>query len=333
MKQKFSIIVPVYNNRTHLPVFLDEILASSYKNIEVVAVDNNSVDGSLKYLEERAKLDERLKVFTEKKQGPSAARKKGFNKSTGDYVTFVDADDLLSREAIYSFVRMFKEKGSDVIIADYIEHYSGSKRVRHGLIKGLETEKNLRTDDRIFLVKPTLCNKAFKRHLITEDLFLDTWFGEDMFVSLNAIKRAEKVNYLAALVYTYNLSDNGLSQNVDPDRLLSIITTVKALEKAFAKDKDEVGKFLAYSHLLYRIFRTVLIKDKSKRLLIYEEMLNHIKTIDIKNNKYYQRNWPFRIASFVLLKKNVYNNAIIRSLLVFMQTNKVLFKIIKKLDV
>lgn len=331
--KKISVIVPIYNLRKYLPAFLDQILSSTYENIEVVAVDNNSKDGSLKYLKERAKKDNRLKVFRESKQGPSHARQKGFIESSGDYICFMDGDDLPSHDAFENYIKAFDKTGADAILANYTELYANTKKEKKAIFKGLDPSTNLRENPKLFFVKPTLCNKCFKRSLIKKTDFIDSWLAEDMLVSLSALKRAKKAYYIDESVYTYKLHDYGLSHSVDPDKMISIISSIDALRKELSPELSEEADFIAYTHILYRIFRTVLVIDDKKRVELYDKFREYISTIDIKNNKYYKKSYVYRMASFVLLKQKVYNNAVSRYFLKIIQTNPRIFKMVKKLDI
>lgn len=90
-----SVIVPVYNVETYLPACLDSLLAQTWQNLEIVAVNGSTSDACEKILEEYARRDGRLRVFSEKTNGVSLARNIGLNHAAGEYIAFVDADDLV----------------------------------------------------------------------------------------------------------------------------------------------------------------------------------------------------------------------------------------------
>ena len=102
---KISIIVPVYNTEKYLGVCLDSLISQTYKDIEIICVDDGSTDNSLQILNDYAAKDSRIKILTQKNQGPSVARNLGLEKAKGEYITFVDSDDWVSIdmcEKIYS---------------------------------------------------------------------------------------------------------------------------------------------------------------------------------------------------------------------------------------
>lgn len=90
---KFSVILPIFNTEKYLKACLDSIINQTYKNLEIICVDDGSTDGSLKILEEYSSKDSRIKIINQQNQGVSAARNVGIDNATGDYVSFVDPDD------------------------------------------------------------------------------------------------------------------------------------------------------------------------------------------------------------------------------------------------
>ena len=104
-----SIIVPVYNKRPYLVECFDSITGQTWKNLEIIAVDDGSTDGSSNLLKEITKAENRLSVITTKNRGPSAARNTGLDIASGEYVTFVDADDLIESDYIEKMVKNIGE--------------------------------------------------------------------------------------------------------------------------------------------------------------------------------------------------------------------------------
>lgn len=97
---KISIIVPVYNVEKYLPKCLDSIVNQTYKNLEIICVNDESPDNSLKILEEYAKTDNRIKIISQKNQGLFHARISGLKVAKGDICLYLDADDLLADNAL-----------------------------------------------------------------------------------------------------------------------------------------------------------------------------------------------------------------------------------------
>ena len=93
---KISIIIPVYNSKKYLRKCLTSLKKQSYKNLEIILINDGSTDNSLDICNQYKKIDKRFKVYTKKNGGTSSARNYGIKKSTGDYITFVDNDDFIN---------------------------------------------------------------------------------------------------------------------------------------------------------------------------------------------------------------------------------------------
>ena len=105
MNPKVSIIIPIYNTEKYLPKCLDSVLNQTYHNLEIILVDDGSSDNSGKIADESTKKDKRITVLHQKNQGQSSARNNGVKKSTGDYISFIDSDDTISKTFIDSLLQ------------------------------------------------------------------------------------------------------------------------------------------------------------------------------------------------------------------------------------
>jgi glycosyltransferase involved in cell wall biosynthesis len=114
-----SVIVPVYNSEDFLPECVESILDQTYRNLEIILVDDGSPDGSAKICDDFAKNDIRIKVIHKKNQGLNFARKSGFKKSHGKYIVFVDGDDMIDRNSIKELYENLIRNDVDIAISGY----------------------------------------------------------------------------------------------------------------------------------------------------------------------------------------------------------------------
>ena len=112
---KISVIIPVYNVEDYLEECLDSIINQTFKDLEIICINDGSQDNSLNILEEYAEKDNRIKIITTKNQGLSAARNRGLENITGDYVYFIDSDDYLELTAFEELYAVSEEKSLDLI--------------------------------------------------------------------------------------------------------------------------------------------------------------------------------------------------------------------------
>lgn len=110
-----SVIVPVYGTEAYLPACIDSILNQSYKNIQIILVDDQSPDRCPEICDEYAQLDPRIVVIHQKNKGVSGARNTGMSVATGEYICFVDSDDELRPDAVAILTQDAQEYGADMV--------------------------------------------------------------------------------------------------------------------------------------------------------------------------------------------------------------------------
>lgn len=329
-----SIIVPMYNVEGKIDLLINSLKNQTYKNFEVILVDNNSKDNTFNYVKNLIKNDKRFNIIKELQQGPNFARKKGFDVSKGDYIYFCDSDDYLEDNTLYDFVSCISENNSDVVIGNYIETncLSGSVKIMNG-IKNYH-EGNLKDYKDIFLIKLAIWNKIFKRSLINEDTFIFTFIFEDALITLLSMARANKINYINTPVYNYIVDTNGLTSTLTYDKLISLISSQKLVKEKLVKNnyynvyKDEFD-FIFITHTVYRMLRISLMTNKQEKKDAYCKYKAYLKTLD-KKNKYFKDSFSYKLAYNVVSNKILFYIACPFIKLLF--TNKTINNLFKKLD-
>lgn len=118
MQYKVSVVIPVYNVKQYLSECVDSVIKQTYKNIEIILVDDGSTDGSRELCDEFAKKDERIKVFHKENGGLSDARNFGMDKAEGTFIYFLDSDDLIEPYAIAVLTEIAVSNAADVVLFD-----------------------------------------------------------------------------------------------------------------------------------------------------------------------------------------------------------------------
>lgn len=148
MKSVISIVIPVYNAAKYLRKCLDSVKGQSYPEIEVICVDDESIDDSWDILESYASKDMRFKVFRKKNEGVSAARNYGLEKATGEYLMFVDSDDWIEKQTCELAIDAIEKYNADVVMWSYIRELSRESRPKvimeqNRIFDGQEVQKEL----------------------------------------------------------------------------------------------------------------------------------------------------------------------------------------------
>ena len=113
-----SVIVPIYNSEKYLEQCIESIINQKYSNLEIILVNDGSVDGSLKICEKYAKKDNRIKVIDKKNEGVSVARNVGMEVSSGQWISFIDSDDWIDPDMFEKMLAKSKDDDFDVIMCN-----------------------------------------------------------------------------------------------------------------------------------------------------------------------------------------------------------------------
>ena len=322
-----SIIIPVYNVESKMNKLLNSLYEIKSKNIEIIFVDNNSSDNSLKIIKDYTKKDKKSKVYLEKKVGPNYARYLGFTKSNGKYLYFIDSDDYIETNTFDEIVNILNKKKFDVVIAHYNELDLNGNFIK--LMNGFG-------DNNILLYKPSLCNKIFKKDLINKDSFIFTTIGEDMYLSLPILASTKNIKYIDKPIYNYIKNENGISSKNNYELLNDGINSLKLLKDKFInnnvyKNNYEEINYVLITHALYRAFKGILL-NKKEREKIRNIVLDFVNELNYKNNKYYKKSTIYKLVMLLIKSKFLYNLFMTRFFVNLLFNNKLFNKILKKID-
>ena len=134
-KPLVSVIVPVYNTEKYIRECLDSILAQTYTNLECLIIQDGSTDNSVEICREYARADARVRLYEQENRGLSTARNRGLDNMRGDYLTFVDADDCLSKNFLEITVKMMTENAADIVAVDDKKFKNETDRIIFEYIK------------------------------------------------------------------------------------------------------------------------------------------------------------------------------------------------------
>lgn len=204
-----SIIVPCYNIEKYVRRCINSILMQTYKNIEVLAVDDGSTDKTGHILEELAKKDERLIVTHYENGGPSVARNHGLDMIRGSYVMCVDGDDWIDKKMLESMILKAKTVKANLVVCNYFLYYSADNQIigdnKTDDIDSMSAEEAICKlfDGVLNYVSPWA--KLYKSNLWTNLRYPENFtFGEDMFLAPILFDRAQNICYIKAPLYYYN---------------------------------------------------------------------------------------------------------------------------------
>lgn len=278
MDSLVSVIIPVYNVEKYVKKAINSVIQQTYKNIEILLVDDGSTDSSSRICDDLASEDSRITVYHSENRGVSAARNDGIEKASGDWLMFVDADDWIDDDAIERLLNAEGIEDADIILGTYLWYFNGGEKrasntgqrvvvydveqYRSELISacmlGPSEAKNL--FDEIFHNLPKISVPVAKLYRSTtvknNDLKFDTSLalGEDTLFNCHFYEHARKLVYINDTIYHYVIR-RGSAVNSNLDRKKDLIAQLLSKLEEFVRNKDEKVQ------IAFRYFTMILAEE------------------------------------------------------------------------
>ncbi len=303
--KKVSVIVPVYNTEKYLEKCLDSIINQTYKNLEIILVDDGSPDNSGSICDEYAIKDSRIKVIHKENGGLSSARNAGLDIATGDYIAFIDSDDYVKVTLFEEVVAKLEETKADVCMFSHItvtekgeiEHklpldkdVYDKDEIKNNILPLFIGQKNPEEQPLLGFV----CRQIFKNEAINSLRFRSEreYYAEDIVFDLEFYVNAKKMCVLDKPFYYYRYVSSSLSNKYRKNLFEKLIKLIN-----FKKEVIENYKIQNCNERIYRsVFRAVIggiinikkapeLSKKQKREKIKETIENEIVKKSIKKVK------------------------------------------------
>lgn len=268
MKSKVSIIVPVYNAEKYISDTLDSILMQTYNSIEVILINDGSVDKSLTILQKYAEIDKRVKIIDKKNSGVSNTRNIGIDFATGEYICFVDSDDVLEPDYVSDMLEIAIQKQADLIVCGYaLMDKRGKKRnLEINYKKGNIAENQ--SAFRVLLevgLGISIWNKLIKREILNKyniRFTSEMSFDEDMFFSWELVAASKIIYFCEKNLYNYRLTSGS-----------AIMRYHESLYKKYCNEIKHVELFLNKYNLQYESFDSDVAYILSDKIWIMAKMI------------------------------------------------------------
>ena len=208
--QKVSVIVPVYNVRPYLAEALESIISQSYRDLEILVIDDGSDDGSAEICENYAEADSRIRLFRQNNQGLSGARNTGLRAASGQLIMFLDPDDAFAPEAVRTLVEALNKSEADMAVGRYFS-YQTTERMdsakpspwtrrplgKSGLYTRKQALKALTHGD----LNISVWNKVYRRKLWDDLFYPEGHVYEDIDTTFRILDRCERICLIDETVY------------------------------------------------------------------------------------------------------------------------------------
>lgn len=214
LEKLVSIVIPVYKVEKYFAQCLESVIEQTYKNLEIIVVDDESPDCCGKIAEQYKEEDNRIQVFHIKNRGAAGARNVGLEKCHGDYILFVDSDDWLELDMVEKLVNAIEETDSDIALCQYWDEYCNhSSQHKFMECSGLQTSQEF-TEGMIKHWEYIITwNKLFRNTVLESVWFVEGHCIDDEFFTYKAVINSKKTVLLEDCLYHYRMRKSGAMLN------------------------------------------------------------------------------------------------------------------------
>lgn len=301
-----SIIVPIYNVGKYLPTCIESILNQTFKNFELILVNDGSTDNSGVVCDDYAKKDTRIKIIHKSNGGVSSARNAGLYVAKGEYIGFVDPDDYIDKNMYEKLYRLCIDNNSDIAICRFNREINGKIQNKESTEEIIELN-NMEAMNELFkgnLYRFSLCNKLFSKKCFNDVLFPEERIHEDLSTTYKLFANSKKAVYINYCGYIYVRRENSiLTSTYNEKRLQAFIAwdeIIEFIDKNYYEIIEQVIATFTYwcvDNILYILNQVNNSKKKNNYLNIIQKYTTKYY-IYIKRNNILSRSYKLRIRIF-----------------------------------
>ena len=279
-----SVIIPIYNSEKYLNQCIKSILKQTFKDLEIILVDDGSTDGSLEMCKEFARADQRIVIVQQSNQGVASARNSGLRIAKGDYISFIDSDDYIEQTMYEKISKIINRFHCDIIMCDCVKEFDGFSEIyTHNIRSGYYSRKQMETEYFLhLLITPDInypatisnCTCVFKNDEYNRLYYIEgIRYSEDWIFGALKMYKARSFYYLKGeTLYHYNCNniDSATHKFVknkwsDYEKLYFNMRMQfsSCKEYDFSEQLDRVLLFLIYD-AVGEILSTNMISNKEK---------------------------------------------------------------------
>ena len=269
---KVSVIIPIYNTKDYIRKCLDSVINQTLEDIEILAVDDGSTDGTADIVKEYAeKYPQKLKAFFKQNGGQADARNLALLNAQGEYLGFVDSDDWIDAEMYLEMYEKAKSEDADIVICDTTDHYPTYDVYHHA--SQFESK---------FAVTPSACNKIFRRTFVGDIQFpVGLWYEDFEFTTKN-LMRTEKISVIHKGFYHCHCREVSTMTNNNAQKNMDMLTVMNNLvgyveSNGWLDKYSDVLEYLHIDHILISTINRLEQQDNKIKKTIIKNMRDAVK--------------------------------------------------------
>ena len=298
-----SVIIPAYNIAAYIERGVGSVRGQTYRNLEIIVVDDGSTDDTGAICDRLAAEDERVLVIHKENGGPAEARNVGIAKAKGLYIGFVDGDDWVDSDMYEKMLGALKEQQADMAICRYRQvnksHTEDESIDRAVLFEGQEALQYYVQETDEYVIRNAAWNKLYRRGILENIVFpVGKWYEDIMFATM-VLGRAGRCIYLDTALYNYIIDREGSIMNtqINPrtftDQIPAYYEKTKYLKDLGRQDLADIHNYFFYKRLL-QFYSRLEKTDLPER----DEYMERLAQIIQDNKDNYARAYACPVADF-----------------------------------
>lgn len=317
---KISIIVPIYNVEIYLERCISSIVSQSYSNLEIILVDDGSLDQCPKICDVWAEKDKRIKVIHKKNGGLSDARNVGLKIASGKYIGFIDSDDYIASEMYEKLYQSMVNSNSDVSACSVMMVWENEKHTQlltstiNKILDRNQAQKALLDESDL---KQPVWYKLYKAELIKDTLFEVGKQHEDVYWSYQVIGKANTISIIDYVGYYYVQRSSSIMGVKYSEKRLDAIEAICRRQEYFIEKFPfliQDGLINIYFQCLYQGQQALKMRDRKQKKNVFRILKNAIKKYPLTNIEL--NSLPFSYRMWIKLEnKSLFITCFIRNLL------------------
>lgn len=273
---KLTVIIPVYNTEKYLKKCLDSVVNQTYKNIEIIIINDGSPDNSQEIINKfQKKYPKIIKSFVKKNGGLSDARNFGVKKATGEYIAFLDSDDYVEKDCYEKMISKAEDEDFDMVVCDFKNIYDNKEVIGYSNVASdVKVKKEVK---RVFKdIYPAAWNKLYKSNLLKKIKFKKGVWYEDVEFLYRLLPEVCSIGVIKEPLINYVHRDGAITKTFD-QRLYNYIDNWNGLLEYYKKNDflETYKKEFEYSYIRY-LYATFL-----KQATNYNDYGEYKKAVDI----------------------------------------------------
>lgn len=258
-----SVIIPVYNTEAYLEECIQSVVNQTYRNLEIIMINDGSTDHSGEICRKWERLDSRIRYIEKRNEGQGITRNLGIRLAEGKYVLFVDSDDYLDTGLVWQVRSRISEQGADICVFSY--RYAGKENTEWPLeYKTAQAVSMKESAEPLGHLMPLLCNKMFSAELVKRgDIAMSNRICEDLVFNAQLYARADRICFLDSPLYNYRYMREG-NLSTSYDHYFEVRQSVDELNKSFQRDGHFEACWMQLYEVSFHIFKDILFRLKKR---------------------------------------------------------------------